>query len=69
MKLGLQSNGSSGKLVVKDGWLTCPCGRNHRLLRVLEDTEARCLQLYCRSCKQEIIVDIDKGQSVKRRGQ
>ena len=55
--------------VVRDGWLTCPvCRRNHRLLRIRADTEARNLQVYCRECRSEIIVNIE-GKSVKRRGQ
>ena len=56
-----------GKLSVKDGWLTCPvCRQNHRLLRITGDTEARGLPVYCRKCHAEIILDIDRGQSVKR---
>ena len=59
-----------GILTTKDGWLTCPvCGRNHRLLKVRPETEARNLQLFCRTCRSEVIVDIEKGQSVKRQGQ
>lgn len=56
-----------GKLVVKDGWITCPvCQRNHSLLRISDDTEAKCLPIYCRTCRTEIILDIARGQSVKR---
>lgn len=56
-----------GKLVVKDGWITCPvCQRNHSLLRIRDDTEARRLPVYCRTCRTEIILDIARGQSVKR---
>lgn len=55
---------------VKDGWLTCPvCRRNHRLLQIRQDTEARMLPVYCRTCKHETILNIDKGQSVKRQSQ
>ena len=63
----LQNERGSVILSVKDGWITCPnCGRNHRLLKVLDETEARNLQVYCRTCRREIILDIDRGQSVKR---
>lgn len=55
---------------VTDGWVPCPaCGRNHRLLKIRPDTEAKRLVVYCRSCKREIELDIDKGESVKRHGQ
>ena len=55
------------KLVVKDGWITCPvCQRNHSLLRIRSDTEAQHLPIYCRTCRTEIILNIARGQSVKR---
>lgn len=63
----MQSERKAGKLVTKDGWLTCPeCGRNHRLLRITDATEANSLPVYCRTCRREIILDIARGQSVKR---
>ena len=59
-----------GKLVVKNGWITCPvCQRNHSLLRIRDDTEARHLPVYCRTCRTELILNIDKGQSVQRQCQ
>ena len=63
----MQSQKECGTLVVKDGWITCPeCGRNHRLLRITPSTEASRLPVYCRTCRREIILDIKRGQSVKR---
>ncbi len=66
----MQDKLKCAKLIVKDGWLSCPvCKRNHHLLRVRGDTQARNLQVYCRVCRTELILDIDKGQSVKRQSQ
>lgn len=63
----LQSAPRCGKLIVKDGWVTCPvCKRNHRLIRVEPETEAKGLPVYCRTCRSEIVLNIDRGQSVKR---
>ena len=57
------------KLDTEDGWLICPiCRRNRRLLRIHADTEARNLQLYCKTCKSEILVNIEKGQCFKSQG-
>lgn len=55
-------------LPVENGWITCPrCRRNHRLLRITDDTEAHDLRVWCRSCRREIILDIARGQSVTER--
>lgn len=63
----MQSKENCGKLIVKDGWVTCPvCKRNHRLIRISPETEAHELPVYCRTCRSEIILNIDRGQSVKR---
>lgn len=65
----MQPNQSPCKLIVKDGWITCPVCRNKRLLRIEEETEAHDLPVYCRDCKTEIILDITRGRSVERRSQ
>lgn len=66
----MQTQKTCDKLVVKDGWLVCPnCQRSKHLLRVRPDTVARNLQVYCRVCRTEIILNIDEGQSVQRQGQ
>lgn len=56
------------RIRVKDGWITCPeCLRNHRLLRITDETEAVNLPVYCRDCKRTIVLNIARGQSVERR--
>ena len=65
----MQKQTETGKLVVKDGWITRPVCRNKRLLRIEEETEAHDLPVYCRDCKTEIILDITRGRSVERRSQ
>ena len=64
----LQGRLEYGKLTVKDGWVTCPvCKRNRRLIRVKPETVAQALPVFCRDCKSEIILNIERGQSVERR--
>nr|DAO54892.1 MAG TPA: cysteine-rich protein [Caudoviricetes sp.] len=66
----LKSVQNSDRLSIKNGWISCPvCGRNHRLLRITDETEACSLPVYCRTCRSEIILNIAKGQSVKRQSQ
>lgn len=63
----LQGQANCGKLTVEDGWVTCPvCKRNHRLIRISPNTEATELPVYCRTCRSEVILNIERGQSVKR---
>lgn len=55
---------------VIDGFLVCPvCRRNKRLLRVDAKTHAEHLAVWCRTCKHEIILDIDEGQCFESRSQ
>lgn len=62
----MQANGKCGTLNVRDGFLICPeCRRNRRLLRIEKDTVAENLPVYCRDCRREIIVNIDKAGTVK----
>lgn len=63
----MPKQGEYGKLTVVDGWVSCPvCKRNHRLIRVKPETEAKRLPVYCRTCRSEVILNIERGQSVKR---
>ena len=64
----LQDQRECGKLTVKGGWVTCPvCRRNRRLIRIEPETVAKELPVFCRDCKSEIILNIERGQSVERR--
>ena len=67
----MQTNKHQGKLLtVKDGYLVCPiCRRNKRVMRINPDTVATRVVAYCRDCKTESIVDIDRGQCFESRGQ
>lgn len=67
----MQTQVKHGKiLTVRDGYLVCPnCRRNKRLIQVQPDTRAERLRVYCRDCKTETIVDIDRGQCFESRGQ
>ena len=66
----MQTERHGATLSTKDGWITCPiCRRNHRLMRIRDDTFGRNLVAYCRTCRSEVILNIDEGQSVKRQSQ
>lgn len=57
-------------LAVRDSYLVCPrCRRNKRLMKINPDTVAHHVVAYCRDCKTEIILDIDKGQCFESRSQ
>ena len=70
MGKSLQSTGKCDTIQVdSSGWLTCPqCRRNHRLMRIRPDTEAKRLVAYCRTCKNEIVIDVEKGACFKSQG-
>lgn len=65
----LQPQANHGKiLTVRDGYLVCPhCRLNKRLIQVPPDTKAERLRVYCRACKTETMVDMEKGQCFESR--
>lgn len=67
----LQTQGKSDILYsVRNGFVVCPiCRRNKHLQKITPEMEARRLILYCKDCKNEILVDIDHGQCFKSRSQ
>lgn len=57
-------------LTVRDGYLVCPtCRRNKRLLKIDPRTVATGLVVFCRDCKTEHIVNIERGQCFESRSQ
>ena len=62
----LQDPASCDILQVRNGWIACPVCRQKRLLRIRPDTTAHALPVWCRYCKSEILLNIDRGQRVKR---
>lgn len=55
-------------LPTADGYLTCPTCRMTKLIRVRKETVATGLQVYCRRCKRELIVDMREGQCFESQG-
>lgn len=67
----MNTDSKCGKmLTVRDGYLICPkCRRNKRLMKINQDTVAYRVVAFCRDCKTENIVDIDRGQCFESRSQ
>lgn len=49
------------KVTSGTAWLMCPVCRGEKLLKLLNDTRAQYLPLFCRQCKHESVVDIGPG--------
>ena len=56
-------------LTVKNGHAVCPICRKRMSPKILPTTAGKDIVLFCRLCKEEIIVDIEQGQRLKGRGQ
>lgn len=55
----LQNQQKCGKLIARQGFLLCPnCGRRTDQ-KILPETKAKSLPLYCKKCKQSCLIDID----------
>ena len=51
------------KLVIRDGAIICPrCLRKIRGVRILEDAEARGINVQCNHCKTQLDIEITSGQ-------
>ena len=61
----LTNGETSDKLPVKDGWIACPqCGR--KLIHIRPETESHSLPIFCRGCRTEILLEIERGLSARR---
>ena len=47
-------------------FVPCPVCRSGHILRLLPDTSAAGLVVYCRRCKRESVIDIQPGDRVGR---
>ncbi|MDE7003621.1 MAG: cysteine-rich KTR domain-containing protein [Oscillospiraceae bacterium] len=66
----LQECGKRGRmLTVAGGWLTCPFCRNRRVMRIMLDTTAKQLPVFCRVCRHEFRVEINRGQCFESQSQ
>lgn len=55
----LNSEEIRGKLEIKGGWVICPlCGKG-KVLKLLENTKAKKLIVFCKVCGAESVVNID----------
>lgn len=53
----MQSSFHRGKIKTNSGWLHCPvCGQ--KLIKLLPNTRASNLLVYCRKCGEESVVNI-----------
>ena len=55
----MQNEKECGKMSTKDGYLLCPICRRQKVLRLLPDTYGQKIPVWCKTCKQESIVNID----------
>ena len=49
-------------LTVKDGWLLCPVCGGSRVLRIYPETSGQKIQVFCKRCSKESIVNIEQCQ-------
>lgn len=50
-------------LTVEHGWIKCPYCSSRRLLRLLPETSARNLAVYCRHCRHEVVLNIEEARA------
>lgn len=58
----LTTTDSAVKIAVRNGRIVCPKCRHATQQVIRPDTTAENLQVFCRQCKNEFLVNIDSGQ-------
>ena len=62
----MQNSTRCDKMDTNQEWLICPACRQFKVLRLLPDTEAKSLPVYCKRCHTESIVNIpNKSQRLR----
>lgn len=56
-------------LTVRNGWVACPICKNFRLMRITSATEGHEIPIYCRRCRNEILIDVHEGMSWESQSQ
>ncbi|MBR2132895.1 MAG: hypothetical protein IJ955_10265 [Oscillospiraceae bacterium] len=56
------SKGNATIVATKDGYPVCPVCRGKMSLKVLPETSGINIPAFCRRCKNEIRLNIDRGQ-------
>ncbi len=51
--------------MVKDNWVYCPICHNKTRTKIRPDTVAKNLPVMCRICRNETVMDIEKGEAVE----
>ncbi len=54
----LQIESTYGKIRTNPGWLKCPACGKHKVLRLLPNTTAKDLPVFCKRCGKETFVNI-----------
>ncbi len=55
-----------GKENASGTWLLCPNCRGRKVLKLLPETRATAVTVFCRQCKQESVVDVVEGGTTPR---
>lgn len=54
----MQNNAKCGKIETNTRWLYCPACKRGKVQKLLPNTRAERLIVYCRLCRTESVVDI-----------